>query len=326
MYADFLESHVEEWTMTTQGSLIPEIKSHYVRINPVKQGVPFQQNSINTETVELPQRYPGSPKKFPIKEVIDAGFLHLVRFGIRHANDPGILDSLIVVDKYLKVETPCGTCWKRYTHDGYGQQDNGEPLEQAGKGRAWPLLTGERGHYELAATNDTKPYIKALEGFAHKEALIPEQIWDSADLPSASMYLGYPTDSARPLVWAHAEYIKLLRSISDNRVFDTIKEVEERYLTSKQSIPIEWWDFAYPCQTVKKNHILRIQAQANFVLKYTWDNWETTLENNNIASVLDFYYVDLNIPEDNHGSIHFTFFWTENNKHENKNFEIKIVG
>src|SRR5579875_2531752 len=39
-YADFLETHVERWTVTNHGFLIPGIHRHYVRINPVDPSDP----------------------------------------------------------------------------------------------------------------------------------------------------------------------------------------------------------------------------------------------------------------------------------------------
>ena len=98
------------------------------------------------------------------------------------ANDPLIVNSLKVVDAVLKVDTPFGPCWRRYNHDGYGQREDGGPYLGWGKGRAWPLLTGERGHYELAAGHDVKPYLNAIEKFASSTGLLPEQIWDEQDM------------------------------------------------------------------------------------------------------------------------------------------------
>ena len=120
---------------------------------------------------------------FPAKEIVDAGFLELVRYGIRKADDSIILDSLRVVDAVLKVDTPFGPCWHRYNNDGYGQRDDGGPFIGWGKGRAWPLLTGERGHYELAAGRDVTPFIRAIEAFASSTGLLTEQLWDEADRP-----------------------------------------------------------------------------------------------------------------------------------------------
>jgi GH15 family glucan-1,4-alpha-glucosidase len=65
---------------------------------------------------------------FPAKDVVDAGFLELVRYGIRQPGDSNIVDSLKVVDAVLKVDTPFGPSWRRYNHDGYGQQEDGGPF------------------------------------------------------------------------------------------------------------------------------------------------------------------------------------------------------
>ena len=152
-----------------------------------------------------------------------------MRHGIRSPDDPIIVDSLKVVDAVLKVETPYGPCWRRYNYDGYGQRADGSPFVGWGQGRAWPLLTGERGHYELAAGHDTKRYLRAMEGFASATGLLPEQAWDGPDQPHVYMYRGRPTGSAMPLMWAHAEYIKLLRSVRDGKVSDQIVDVAKRY-------------------------------------------------------------------------------------------------
>src|SRR5579864_3981962 len=212
-YADFLESHVEAWTVTTDGTLVPGIKRHYIRILPASVDNPHPDEDPNSGRIVIANRPPGSQRVFPAKEIVDAGFLELVRYGIRKPDDPVIVDSLRVVDAVLKVDTPFGPCWHRYSNDGYGQREDGGPFTSGGQGRAWPLLTGERGHYELAAGHDVKPFIRAMEGFGSATGLLPEQVWDEPDRPDIYMYLGRPTGSAMPLMWAHAEYVKLLRSV-----------------------------------------------------------------------------------------------------------------
>ena len=111
-------------------------------------------------------------------------------------------------------------CWRRYNHDGYGQKKDGGPYTGWGQGRAWPLLGGERAHYELAAGHDVKPLIRAFEQFSSIGGMLPEQVWDHADMPAEGMYEGQSAGSAQPLVWAHAEYLKLLRSVTDGKIFD----------------------------------------------------------------------------------------------------------
>jgi glucoamylase len=224
-YADFLESHVEAWTVTTQGSLVPGITEHYIRILPADPNDPCPREDPNAGMVTAANTEPGKPLEFPAKDIVDAGFLELVRYGIRRAGSPLMEDSLRVVDAVLRVETPAGPCWRRYNNDGYGQQPDGGPFTGWGRGRAWPLLTGERGHYELAAGRDARPYIEAMEGFASRGGMLPEQIWDGGDIPGKELFVGRPTGSAMPLMWAHAEYVKLLRSVRDGIVCDRIAAV-----------------------------------------------------------------------------------------------------
>ena len=155
-YADFLESHVEKWTVTNSGTLVPGIMRHYIRINPAvsREGAQGDEDPDSGVLVLANQR-PGDRASYPAKEIVDAGFLELVRFGVRMASDPLIEDSLKVVDAVLKVDTPRGPCWKRYNHDAYGQRDDGSSFQSWGVGRPWPLLTGERAttNWRPAATS-----------------------------------------------------------------------------------------------------------------------------------------------------------------------------
>jgi glucoamylase len=201
-YADFLESHIERWTVTTDGTLVSGIRRHYIRVNPAS-ALNCADEDPNCGTLTLANRPPGARYEFPAKEIVDAGFLELVRYGIRSADDPIIRDSIRVVDAMLKVETPYGPSWRRYNHDGYGQREDGTSYVGWGIGRPWPLLTGERGHYEIAAGRDPLPYLRALEDFSQGIGLMPEQIWDGPDLPPY-LCLGRSTDAAMPLLWAHS--------------------------------------------------------------------------------------------------------------------------
>ncbi len=131
---------------------------------------------------------PGEASEFPAKDVVDGGFLELVRYGIRAADDPIIVNTVKVIDAVLKVETDAGPGWHRYNHDGYGQKEDGGAFTGFGRGRVWPLLTGERGHYELAAGRSAETYVRAMEHFASPTGLLPEQAWDETDKPEAFMF------------------------------------------------------------------------------------------------------------------------------------------
>jgi len=233
---------------------------------------------------------------------------------------------LRVVDAVLKVNTPLGPCWHRYNHDGYGQRENGGPYEGWGKGRAWPLLTGERGHYELAAGRDARSFIKAIEGFASATGLLPEQVWDESDRPEYFMYLGRPTGSAMPLMWAHAEYIKLLRSARDGAVFDRIPSVAARYLGQGRRAcrPLEVWTFNRRVRTMRPGWTLRVQAQAPFRLHWSGNEWRTAQEAPSAGTAAGIDYVDLSVPPDQEAPLRFTFFWTEPGRWEGEDFTVAM--
>jgi glucoamylase len=323
-YADFLACHIESWTVTTDGTLVPEIKQHYIRIHPVDIHNPHPDEDPNNGMLAIANRPPDSQWKFPAKEIVDAGFLELVRYGIRPADDPIIVDSLRVIDKVLKVDTPLGPCWRRYNHDGYGQRADGGPYEGCGKGRAWPLLTGERAHYELAAGHDVRPYIKALEGFASKTDMLPEQVWDEPDL--RHLYLGGPTGAAMPLMWAHAEYIKLLRSVHDGKVFDLIPAVAERYLGPNSVCRLmEIWKPNRQPQTVRRGYTLRIEYPAPFMIHWTSDEWENSRDSKSNATAVGMEFIDIPIGPEQHAPIRFTFYWIAQNQWDDKNYRVEVI-
>ncbi len=324
-YADFLECHVEEWTVTTEGTLVPGIRRHYIRINPASVTDPRPAEDPNQKVLAIANFPPGVPNAFQAKEIVDAGFLELVRYGIRRPDDPLVIDSLRVVDAILKVETPYGPCWHRYNHDGYGQREDGGPYQGWGKGRAWPLLTGERGHYELALGRDPTPYIRAMERFTSPTGMLPEQIWDEPDRPEVHMFLGRPTGSAMPLMWAHAEYIKLLRSALDGRVFDQISAAVDRYLADRSKCkPLEIWKPNGQPRSVKRGFTLRIQAPAAFRLRWSADEWRTVNDTPSTSTSLGVEFVDLPVPKGPAAPLRFTFFWTEANHWEGRDYAVAV--
>jgi glucoamylase len=324
-YADFLECHIEAWTVTTEGSLVPGIQRHYIRILPEDVGNANPLEDPNSKVLTIKNRRPGSQGSFPAKDIVDAGFLQLARYGIRRPDDPVIVDSLKIVDAVLKVNTPVGPVWRRYNHDGYGQREDGGPYVGWGKGRAWPLLTGERGHFELSAGRDVKPFIRAIEGFASTTGLLPGQVWDEPDRAVAPMLLGRPTGSAMPLMWAHAEYIKLLRSVSDNCVFDMIPDVAERYLGDRKTRQLfEIWKPNRQVRTVKRGYTLRIQVPAPFRLHWSANEWQSVEDNPTSAPVLGFHFVDIPIPAAQQAPIRFTFYWEVENRWEGRDYMVAV--
>jgi glucoamylase len=278
-YADWIEGHLEDWTVTNEGVLHPEVKRHYMRIRPPECGEAYVHESCGSEIVRLANRPPGARTEFEAREIIDAGFLELVRYGVRRADDPLIVDSLKVVDAVLKRDLPQGPGWIRYNGDGYGQRPDGGPYQGWGQGRVWPLLTGERAHFELAAGKDVGPLVATLERFATCGQLLPEQVWDEADRPERSLRMGAPAGSAVPLVWAHAEYLKLLRSAVDGRVFDRIEPVYWRYCDEngrgRCRCGVEMYSRKRPIQRMDAGKTLRILDEGRFDVVWSDDGWKT---------------------------------------------------
>lgn len=328
-YADFLEARVEAWTVTSDGTVLPGLRRHYIRIRPIRIGDPQPDEDPNTGWVHIPNRRPGDPADFAAKEIVDAGFLELVRYGIRRPGDPLIEASLRVIDHALKVETPFGPSWRRYPHDGYGQRPDGGPFTGWGQGRAWPLLTGERGHYELAAGRPAEPFIRAMEGFAHGVGLLPEQIWDEADRPGLHLYLGRPTGSAMPLMWAHAEYLTLLRSTLDGRPFDLVPEVAARYATPAHGLEergsLEVWKFNRQVRSVAAGTTLRIIAAAPFMIHWTLDEWRKAEDTQARSTPLGLSYADVPIALRQTAPLRFTFYWPEAGRWEGRDYTVSIT-
>jgi len=247
--ADDYSSKVEARMVTTKGSFGDG--HYYLRLNS-------DQDPNNKSPVE--ER--NGQQAVPEDKMLDAGFLELVRYGVRRADDPAIVSTLPKLDdqamedlyrvrydfKFPGVEG-IFPGWRRYGVDGYGEDVKtganygaGDQMRPGQRGRVWPIFTGERGHYELALAGlGGKPdpaavrkirdtYVRAMELFANEGLLIPEQVWDGVGAESPHGYArGEGTDSATPLAWSHAEYVKLLRSVSDGQVWDNYAPVKARF-------------------------------------------------------------------------------------------------
>jgi glucoamylase len=323
-HADFLESHLEAWTVTDHGTLVPGIRRHYVRILPSDPSGPRPPDGVDGALVPIANQVAGARTEYPAQEIVDPGFLELVRYGVRGADEPLIVNSLKVIDSVLKVDTPYGPAWHRYNHDGYGDPGDGTPFTDAGVGRAWPLLTGERGHYELARGGDPKPYLRAMEQFANATGMLPEQVWDLPDRPAFHLRLGRPTEAAMPLAWAHSEYLELLRSVRDGRVFDRLPAVAERYDPARRAgRPVrEIWQWNYQPTHLPADRPLRVQSRSPFRLHWSIDGWATLHDSDSQATAVGIHYVDLPDRGPPGGALVFTFWWSGRAEWEGRDYSV----
>jgi glucoamylase len=164
-----------------------------------------------------------------------------------------------------------------------------------------------------------------MEGLASCTGLLPEQAWDRPDQPEVYMYCGRPTGSAMPLMWAHAEYIKLLRSVRDGKVSDLIAEVAKRYLRARSDRQLfEVWKFTRQVRSVKRGYVLRIQAPASFRLHWSGDEWQTVKDTSSSTTTLGVDFVDIPILAAQQAPIHFTFFWTADGRWEGCDYTVSV--
>lgn len=324
--ADTWNANIERWTYVTgtdQANAVG-VDGYYVRIAPPET---TDAASPTEGFVPIKNRPPGQSQE-PAKQIVSPDALALVRFGLRAATDPRIVSTIKIIDALLKTETPNGPIWHRYNDDGYGEHENGDPFDGTGVGRAWPLLTGERGHYELAAGNVqcAQQMLDAMTAFANKGGLLPEQIWDEEDIPKKELFFGRPAGSAMPLAWAHAEYVKLCRSLADGAVFDMPPQTVRRYIDEQATSPYTVWRFNHKCRTLPTGQILRVEVPATAVVHWSNDNWQTAQETPTQDTGLGLHVADLPTTENEvRSEIQFTFHWLDDDRWQNENFVIQIL-
>ena len=236
--ADFWNGEIERWLVARGGTLAARagIPAHYVHLAPA--AIMTDPGALATP---IPLHNQPTPRAIPAAELISMDFLALVRFGLRRADDSLVVDTLKLADALLKTDTPSGPAWHRYVGDGYGETETGAPYTGAGRGRAWPLLAGERGQYELAAGCDPLPLLEAMAAMAGKGGMIPEQVWDAEPIPRRFLSPGRPTGSATPLAWAHAEFVKLVISRHAGRAVDAPAAVARRYRAQRRAALRSLW-------------------------------------------------------------------------------------
>jgi glucoamylase len=239
--ADFWNANIENWATVSDTPLARRfgVPGYYLRVSP--PGV-VSDHRASAMVVPIRNRADGGGA-LRADEQIGTEFLQLVRFGLRRPDDPLIQGSLRLADALLRTETPNGPVWHRYIGDGYGEHEDGRAYDGTGIGRGWPLLTGERGHFELSAGNDPLPYLAAMAAMASPGGMLPEQVWDSDPIPTRRLFPGQASGSAMPLAWAHAEFVKLLVSRQLGHPFDQPRSVRQRYQGRR---PIAEYAFWFP--------------------------------------------------------------------------------
>jgi glucoamylase len=322
--ADLWNSLIESWVYVTDTPLARQVgvDGYYVRIAPpeIARGAPGGRAvCVRSESQE------GEPAA---AQVVSPDALALVRFGLRAADDPRVLNTVRVIDALLRVELPAGPCWRRYNGDRYGEHADGSAYDGGGIGRPWPLLTGERAHYELAAGNlrAARELLAALEGFSSDGHLIPEQVWDAPDIPERELFQGRPSGSAMPLAWAHAEHLKLLRSLADGRVFDMPSQPHSRYQIQGLGSRHGLWRFNHRSESVPAGRLLRVEVPAPASIRWSSDGWRTPLETSTRDGGYGMHYADLDtmgLPAGR--ELVFTIHWVSDDRWEGHDYTVALT-
>jgi glucoamylase len=288
--ADYWNARLENWTSVGEDAPLARlygVPGYYVRVAPEQTLISQRPDGV------LPIRNQLMAPNLPVGAQVGVDFLQLVRFGLRRADDPLITSTVKVVDALLKVDTPCGPVWHRYNEDGYGEHDDGSAYDGTGRGRGWPLLTGERGHYELCLGRDPLPYLVAMTRMASAGGMLPEQVWDTAPIPARGLAAGRPTGAAMPLVWAHAEYLKLAASRKLQRPFDRPDSVWQRYGGERPPLTRVIWAEEAAVTELPEGCALSIALRNAGAVRWGLDGWQEVREQSTVANPLDLHVVEI---------------------------------
>lgn len=321
--ADFWNINLERWLVAKDTPLARRlgVDGYYLRTAP---SAVLADRQALLGSIQLKNQ--DQPTMTPFVDVVGIDFLQLVRFGLRAPDDPWILDSVKVADDLLKVETPNGPVWRRYVGDGYGEHADGAPFDGSGVGRAWPLLTGERGHYELVAGRDVSVHLKTMAAMTGRGGMMPEQVWDAAPLADRRLEPGRPSGSAMPLAWAHAEFIKLMISQALGRPVDRPDALWRRYGGVRPArAPAVWFPHA-PIAEMSRGDDLIIAAPAPFRLHWGVDGWTGVSDAQSVDTGLGVHIVELSASRlDTARRVDFTFLWLDDQRWEGRDYTLAVV-
>jgi glucoamylase len=316
--ADYWNERIEDWTYIDQGVLAQPhgVQGYYVRIGP-----PPTQCGLRGR-VDLRNR---SGESIAAIAMVGMEFLYLVRLGLRAATDPRIQNTLKITEALLAVETPQGVAYRRYNEDGYGEHAEGSPFDGSGIGRPWPLLTGERGHYELQLGGDPLPYLETMARMTGPSGLLPEQVWDGPELPALGLEPGKPTGGAMPLVWAHAEFLKLLYAREQGRPLELLDAVEKHFGGGRPKNGTWHWRADTPFDTLPEGRDLLVEAPTPFTLHFGFDGWQPIQDR--LSNPLVFGRHGVRLSQDELGGrqmVDFTLYFVEEARWEGINHRVRL--
>ncbi|HXQ31590.1 MAG TPA: glycoside hydrolase family 15 protein [Steroidobacteraceae bacterium] len=322
MLADSWNARLEDWTWADDTALARKlgVPGYYMRTAPADvlthDGAKHRPLRVNNR----------GRLEAAADEQVAIDCLQLTRFGLRAATDPKMVASVQAIDALLKTDTPSGPVWHRYNGDGYGEHPDGTPFDGWGRGRGWPLLTGERGHLALSAGEDVRPYLEAMRQMAGAGGLLPEQVWDSAAIPERGLHPGRPTGAAMPLVWTHAEFIKLAMSLAAGAPVDRPAHTWARYRGNRPRLSYRLWQPRQRLRHLPAGHELRVLLPEPGRVHWGLDGWrdavDVVTEDWGLGHLARLSTQGVAVGE----QIHFTFYWLGRAQWADEEFAVSVVG
>lgn len=322
MLADTWNARIEDYTWATGTALARrlDVPGYYMRCAPkdvlIHEGAKHEHLMIKNHHQNM---------EIAANEQLAMDCLQLARFGLRAASDSTMESSVRAIDRLLRTDTPNGPVWHRYNGDGYGEHPDGGSFDGWGIGRGWPLLTGERGHFSLLAGEDARSYLQTMTRMKGKGGLLPEQVWDSEAIPERGLYPGRPTGSAMPLVWAHAEFIKLALSIGAGAPVDRPARTWARYGGRRPQLDYALWQMQQRIKELIAGQELRFLLSESAQVHWGTKGWrnpaDVTTEDWGLGHVARISTSGLAAGD----SIDFTFYWHDRNVWQHENFRVNIV-
>ncbi|MDR3470648.1 MAG: glycoside hydrolase family 15 protein [Devosia sp.] len=317
--ADSWNERIEGWTYVTQGpySQATGVDGYYIRLAPRDNDGGLRGNIRVKNHDDDSSIAPGG--------LVGMEFLYYVRAGLRSADDPRIVNTLKVVDTFLKVDTPSGPGYRRYNGDGYGENADGSAFDGSGIGRLWPLLTGERGHYAVSAGEDARPYLEAMVRMTGPGGLIPEQIWDTDPIPRLGLYPGKPSGSAMPLVWAHGEFLKLLAAVANRRPAELLDVVENRYGGKIPRAMLWHWRTLSPFDRLPPGKSMLIEFAEPFVLHFGFNGWHRPTDQPSAPTAFGMHGVKLEAGDlEGAKTLYFTLYFPSRGTWQGEDFSVAL--
>ena len=320
--ADAWNEQLDYWLYATDNRVAAQhgVGGYYLRINPT--ATPAAQ--LGETTMQI-KNQPPDRQTMPVIDMVSIDPLALVRFGLRSATDPRIVNTVKVIDALLRAETPNGTAWYRYVNDGYGEHPDGSAFDGTGVGRPWPLLAAERAHYELAAgrPDEAGKLLRAVEAFSNY-GLLSEQIWDKDPIPEHGLRPGEHSGSAMPLVWAHAEHVKLVRSLKLGRIYDLPRDSYHRYVEQGTRATHLVWRPELPVDRLPAGLTLRVETVSAATVRWTDDDWSTQHDQDTTDMGLGVHYTDLPTAPLREGAVTFTIRWHDSGAWSGENHTLTL--